>query len=243
MCCYASIRNGRAAPIPPNLSFVCLLHSTIDFGLSGCVGDNNRQNGNLRCMAPEVYNGQASSTKSDIYSFAITIYELYTKTRPFKHLSSSAAALEVATNNLRPPSDWNIPHFLFRILKASCHQPSTCGVRLEWYNRNNINVNLLLLLRSQEMWSSNVEERPELHTILPTFSSELSLMKEASCGVLKQETINYSSFNATNYRDLGDPYTYFNCTNPMEPEHAMDSSNHYSIFSVDCKASYSSMRC
>ncbi len=70
-------------------------------------------------MAPEVYNGQASSTKSDIYSYALTVNELYTKVQPFNHLSSSRAAWEVATNNLRPSMDLNIPCFVFLLLKAS----------------------------------------------------------------------------------------------------------------------------
>ncbi len=100
-------------------------------------------------------------------------------------------------------------------------------------------MNLLLL--SQEMWNSNSEQRPELYTILSTFSDELSLLK-ASCGALKTETVKYSSFDITNYRDLGDPYTYFNfnSTNSMETEHNEDSSAYYSIFSVDSNTSSSS---
>ncbi len=34
-------------------------------------------------MAPEVLSGQAYTTKADVYSFAMTMYELYTNLIPY----------------------------------------------------------------------------------------------------------------------------------------------------------------
>ncbi len=62
------------------------------------------------------------------------------------------------------------------------------------------------------MWNKNSEERPELFTILPTLSYELSTLK-ASCGnVLHTEHHeSSSSFDTTNSGYCEDDYTYFDC--------------------------------
>ncbi len=100
----------------------------VDFGLSECVADNhNSQRENLRYIAPEIYYRQTPTTKSDIYSYAITIYELFTRSQPYQHLSSTDAAWMVAVDNLRPLLEWNIPCFSFILVKASL----SLHVRLE----------------------------------------------------------------------------------------------------------------
>jgi serine/threonine protein kinase len=61
-------------------------------------------------MSPENYRGEDYTYKTDIYSFAIVMFELLARERAFvgSHLSSQTIAESASTNNLRPaiPTMW-----------------------------------------------------------------------------------------------------------------------------------------
>lgn len=54
-----------------------------DLGSAYFLGQGGKVSGSPYYMAPEIYHGEESSGASDMYSFAVTAYELLTGTRPF----------------------------------------------------------------------------------------------------------------------------------------------------------------
>ena len=85
----------------------CLL---CDFGLSRIRHEIGRtyttilQGGRARFVAPEIWCGEEDriNEPSDIYSLAMTIYALGTRSVPFAHIRSDAAACKAAREGERP---------------------------------------------------------------------------------------------------------------------------------------------
>jgi serine/threonine protein kinase len=58
-----------------------------DFGLSGVKGSGPKEEepaGTLFWMAPEVIVGGEYKTSADVYSYAIIIWEIYTRKEPYE---------------------------------------------------------------------------------------------------------------------------------------------------------------
>jgi len=60
-------------------------------------------------MAPEIVRHEKYSEKADVYSFAITAWQLLTRETPFAPYSSIEAAGKVAIERARPPFPVGIP--------------------------------------------------------------------------------------------------------------------------------------
>uniref|UniRef100_A0A915HP45 Protein kinase domain-containing protein n=1 Tax=Romanomermis culicivorax TaxID=13658 RepID=A0A915HP45_ROMCU len=95
-----------------------------DFGESRLVRsleeDNmTKQPGNLRWMAPEVFTQCTRySTKADVFSYALVIWEIYIGELPFSHLKPAAAAAEMAYKNSRPLLNNRLPAPVIRIMQS-----------------------------------------------------------------------------------------------------------------------------
>ena len=96
-----------------------------DFGLSKSQDEiqQNRNNsqkcGTLFFMAPELFKDNAYSEKTDVYAFAILVYEIITKKVPYNGLNSLYIIYHVVNDNLRPELDDTVP-IAYRELIESC---------------------------------------------------------------------------------------------------------------------------
>ncbi len=64
-----------------------------DFGLSVKVGQS-KERGTLKYCAPEVLQGHESSYASDVYSFGIILWELYTAKSPYIGLDENEIIMQ-----------------------------------------------------------------------------------------------------------------------------------------------------
>lgn len=83
----------------------------VDFGLSRLRYEKSRlfttihSGGKLRFLAPELTAGEdgvRTSEKTDVYAFAMVIYELLYQRVPFYHISTDIRAIVEAQNGVRP---------------------------------------------------------------------------------------------------------------------------------------------
>lgn len=74
----------------------------IDFGLSRGVSESmTGETGSYRWMAPEVIRHRPYTEKCDVFSYAVVLYELFSKEVPFRELTPVQAAIAV-TEGQRP---------------------------------------------------------------------------------------------------------------------------------------------
>lgn len=77
-----------------------------DFGLSRENGLTNEMmtanTGTYHWMAPEVLNAESYTHKADVYSYAICLYEIITRTTPYQGLTGAQIAARVVNNKERP---------------------------------------------------------------------------------------------------------------------------------------------
>jgi len=99
-----------------------------DFGFSRQTESSDQQSktssdvGPLKWMAPEALTNRTYSNKSDVYSFAITVWEIITGEDPYEGENVVNVAIEVSSKGLRPP----IPDADIKITKlmTQCWQTS-----------------------------------------------------------------------------------------------------------------------
>jgi serine/threonine protein kinase len=96
-----------------------------DFGLSITKIDaqethvSNMFQGTLSHMSPEALLTGQQSNAGDVYSFGITLYELYTATQAFKNIPASLLGHKIARDHLRPTFPTSTPSG-FQELAESC---------------------------------------------------------------------------------------------------------------------------
>lgn len=84
------------------------------------------ETGTYRWMAPEVIRHESYSTFADVYSFAITLWQLLTREDPFLDVSSLDAARLVAVEKQRPPLPSKTPQGVADIITTNWDDnPST----------------------------------------------------------------------------------------------------------------------
>jgi len=71
-----------------------------DLATRGASKAGNRQVDDMMLQAPEVAAGGAKSEKSDVYSFAMCMYEIYAARLPFDPDSLGMSALQVVAEQL-----------------------------------------------------------------------------------------------------------------------------------------------
>ncbi|XP_062139129.1 mitogen-activated protein kinase kinase kinase 7-like isoform X2 [Drosophila sulfurigaster albostrigata] len=80
----------------------------------------SNETGTYRYMSPEVYNGESYTEKCDVYSFAITAWEVYSRTNAYGSDEQRAMELltKVSTEDLRPSLE-GIPEYTHKLLERS----------------------------------------------------------------------------------------------------------------------------
>jgi len=99
-----------------------------DFGVAVDMGksDLTSETGTYRWMAPEIVRHEHYSEKADVYSFAITLWQLLTRENPFAPYSSIEAAGKVAIERVRPPFPVGIPAPVMNLIKECwAEEPSS----------------------------------------------------------------------------------------------------------------------
>jgi serine/threonine protein kinase len=82
-----------------------------DFGLAKFHSEDISMTfcGTLPWTAPEVFRGCGYTTKADVFSFGIVLWELWTRKEPYQGLSKPEIILGVAKEGLRPPLPTTFP--------------------------------------------------------------------------------------------------------------------------------------
>lgn len=105
-------------------------HGTVkvcDFGLSAIkkqekIQDTDAIPGTPLWMAPEVLQGKPLDEKCDVYSFAIVLWEIYTREEPFPEFTSYREFKRAIIENIRPPIPPRCPPSLAQLMR-SCWEP------------------------------------------------------------------------------------------------------------------------
>lgn len=110
---------------PPNLLLLnsCLTLKICDFGTACDVHTHMTTNqGSAAWMAPEVFNNQFNSytEKCDTYSFGVTLWEIFSRKKPFAELATSFTIMWTVSTGQRPP------------LLQSCPQPLEELITMCW---------------------------------------------------------------------------------------------------------------
>jgi serine/threonine protein kinase len=80
--------------------------------------------GPVKWMSPEALNERKYSVFSDVWSFGVTLWEMWAREEPFAHLDATQAAIRIARDNLTlqrpedcPDEVWNIMQQTWRVTK------------------------------------------------------------------------------------------------------------------------------
>eukprot|EP00002_Diphylleia_rotans_P005174 TRINITY_DN142_c0_g1_i10.p1 TRINITY_DN142_c0_g1~~TRINITY_DN142_c0_g1_i10.p1 ORF type:complete len:744 (-),score=160.74 TRINITY_DN142_c0_g1_i10:408-2639(-) len=142
-----------------------------DFGLSG-VSKKDKDSappGTLFWMAPEVIGGLEYTKKSDVYSYAIIMWEVFTRAEPYHEEMAESVVYRVHKEGLRPklPSSVSVHHDLVDLMKRS--------------------------------WAQDPNERPEFNEILKSlsiFTDEKSNSSFSSMLSMNKSSAGKSAANA-----------------------------------------------
>jgi len=93
-----------------------------DFGMSRANNEDNYNKTNtevgpLKWMPPESILRRMYSTKSDVFSFGVVIWEILTRQVPYQGLNAVEAAIQVATQGLRLPIPEDSPPLLAELMR------------------------------------------------------------------------------------------------------------------------------
>ena len=91
-------------PVLGESDYICT--KITDFGLSRENGMANEMmtahTGTYHWMAPEILNAEKYTEKADVFSYAIVLYEIITRTTPYQGLTGAQIAAKVVNNQERP---------------------------------------------------------------------------------------------------------------------------------------------
>ncbi|RLN70661.1 hypothetical protein BBJ28_00012388 [Nothophytophthora sp. Chile5] len=98
-----------------------------DFGLScvlelGRSADLTAETGTYGWMAPEVIRHEPYSTKADVYSYGVVLWELLAKDVPFRGQTPMQTAMAVAEQRMRPAMPRNTPPKIAELIEHCWNQ-------------------------------------------------------------------------------------------------------------------------
>ena len=85
--------------------------------------DDNENYGIIPYMAPEIFQGQKYTKKSDLYSFGMIMWELMTGRRPFWDQNRDTELIIKIYDGLRPPIITNAPKDYVKLMQE-CWKPN-----------------------------------------------------------------------------------------------------------------------
>ena len=131
-----------------------------DLGLSKSATSESIDNENygiIPYMAPEIFQGQEYTKKSDIYSFGMIMWEVMTGRRPFWDRSHDADLIIEIIDGLRPPIVTNAPEGYIELMKE-CWHPDP-GKRLySGQTRNKI----IKIIENEQKNPTKIIESPDI---------------------------------------------------------------------------------
>ncbi|KAL0479583.1 serine/threonine-protein kinase DrkD [Acrasis kona] len=148
--------NGREAPIchrdlkPSNILLCdnCSIAKVCDFGSSRKISnDMSRNIGTFTYMSPEMLTESTYTEKSDVYSFAIIMYELFFEIKPFHELRSDG-------------DGFGDSEFLISVNVTKGNRPFIPEF-LQISEKERLYLDLM-----QKCWAQNADERPSFSEIL-----------------------------------------------------------------------------
>ncbi|KAL0954124.1 hypothetical protein HGRIS_005266 [Hohenbuehelia grisea] len=92
-------------------------------GATRTMASAQRLNGTLRWMAPELLDGEKLEKPSDVYSYALVAWELFTGNVPYSHIPERAFARRVVDKQERPERPESLTNDLLWDLMQQCWQP------------------------------------------------------------------------------------------------------------------------
>ena len=115
---------------PPNLLLMdsCRLVKVCDFGIACDVHTHMTSNrGTTYWMAPEVFKSEPYTEQCDTFSFAITVWEIMARKKPFngKDFPTQYAVLWAVAMGTRPPLLTGCPEVLEMLLARCWHQDAS----------------------------------------------------------------------------------------------------------------------
>lgn len=96
--------------------------SICDFGFAAKISSKPKPAGSPRWTAPELFNGADHTYACDIYSFAMTAWEVAALQKPHTNLPSEMVMIEVQNNQLRETIDPSWPIDISSLIRRGWHQ-------------------------------------------------------------------------------------------------------------------------
>jgi len=107
-----------------------------DFGMSRFnekdIGETNNHIGPLKWMPPECILNWTYSTASDVWSFGITLIEIFTRSVPFPNLEPMEAAIRISSGSLLPEIPLTAPPKIAKILQACFQTDPKKRPKFDW---------------------------------------------------------------------------------------------------------------
>ncbi len=162
-----------------------------DFGLSRDTASGHTSSAvNLLYLAPEVYRGETVTTQSDVFSFAIVVWEAYICKRPYgDQANEQIAAYRVTCEGLRPPVTSNIPRGI-SILMQDCWVDDQQA-------RPTMKAVVVFLEELQGLWRSHAKANQ-------TDENDTDYNSKWDGVAMKPAVNTYSEFDADDYNTVRD---------------------------------------
>ncbi|XP_072025173.1 uncharacterized protein [Amphiura filiformis] len=141
-----------------------------DFGIARNIEqtvETARERGTIRWMAPEVFKELVNSFASDIYSFAIVVWELFACEEPFQGMVAYAVMWAVGEQDKRPDIPLDCPEYIKELLQQ-------CW-RLNYKERPHID-NVVACLKQQDKRALTTSTRRPRYMLMRPVTVENGLI-------------------------------------------------------------------
>ncbi|KAH3767007.1 serine/threonine protein kinase [Pelomyxa schiedti] len=123
---------------PANLLVDSKLNCKVaDFGMSIFAEGSKRVSSSVQWAAPEVLNKAPYTTKSDVYSYGISLWEIFTRERLYENMNAFTVIHKVTKENLRPVIPSSVIEPVAKLMQSCWSvvpdlRPSFAEILKEW---------------------------------------------------------------------------------------------------------------